>query len=80
MKPKHSPLVQAFNMEPHIEGGWFKEVWKASNTIPHEALGGAYSGARAAASSTYFYFIPVNHLLGIQFYPTSCGCITQEVR
>ncbi|WP_223068923.1 cupin domain-containing protein [Paenibacillus caui] len=53
-----SPLVKALNMERHIEGGWFKETWKSSFRIPHEVLKPKYSGARAAASSTYFLLHP----------------------
>ena len=29
-----SPLVAALNMQPHVEGGWYKEEWKASYQIP----------------------------------------------
>lgn len=58
MEPKQSPLVKALAMEPHVEGGWYKETWKASYTIPHETLGAPYSGARAAASATYFLLHP----------------------
>ncbi|WP_138494652.1 cupin domain-containing protein [Paenibacillus pinistramenti] len=53
-----SPLVKAFDMEQHVEGGWFKELWKSSFEIPHEILKPKYSGARAAASSIYFLLHP----------------------
>lgn len=53
-----SPFVELLGMERHIEGGWFKEMWKASYEIPHEVLGAPYSGARAAASSVYFLLHP----------------------
>jgi predicted cupin superfamily sugar epimerase len=53
-----SPFVKSLNLEPHIEGGWFKEIWKASYEIPKAVLGPQYSGARAAASSTYFLLHP----------------------
>lgn len=58
MERKLSPLVEALNLEPHIEGGWFKEMWKSSFKIPHEVLAPKYSGARASASSTYFLLHP----------------------
>lgn len=57
-KQSLSPLVSLLNLEPHIEGGWFKELWKSSFQIPHEVLKPKYSGARAAASSTYFLLHP----------------------
>lgn len=53
-----SPWVAALGLQPHIEGGWFKEMWKASKLIPSEVLGPAYSAARAAASSVYFVLHP----------------------
>ncbi|WP_127507903.1 cupin domain-containing protein [Paenibacillus humicus] len=53
-----SPFVELLDMDRHIEGGWFKEIWKASYQIPHEVLGDRYSGARAAASSVYFLLHP----------------------
>lgn len=49
-----SPLVAALNMQPHVEGGWYKEEWKASYQIPQSVLPDAYSGPRFSASSTYF--------------------------
>ncbi|WP_276354558.1 cupin domain-containing protein [Cohnella caldifontis] len=53
-----SPLVKVFDLQPHVEGGWFRETWKASFDIPREALGAPYSGARAAASAVYFLLHP----------------------
>uniref|UniRef100_UPI00405391D1 cupin domain-containing protein n=1 Tax=Paenibacillus sp. FSL H8-0537 TaxID=2921399 RepID=UPI00405391D1 len=53
-----SPLVEALGLKPHVEGGWYKELWKASFQIPQELLGEAYSGPRAAASSIYFLLHP----------------------
>ncbi|NBD23328.1 cupin domain-containing protein [Paenibacillus glycinis] len=53
-----SPWVEALDLKPHPEGGWYKELWKASFAIPQEVLGGAYSGARFAATSIYFVLHP----------------------
>ncbi len=53
-----SPLVKAYDLKPHIEGGWYKETWKASFDIPRETLGPHYSGARASASAVYFLLHP----------------------
>lgn len=51
---KLSPLVEQLGLHPHIEGGWYRELWKANFTIPQQVLGEPYSGPRAAASSIYF--------------------------
>ncbi|CAM3002299.1 cupin domain-containing protein [Paenibacillus sediminis] len=53
-----SPLVKALDLKPHVEGGWYKEIWKASFEIPQEVLGKPYSGPRFAASSIYFLLHP----------------------
>ncbi|MCM3129228.1 MULTISPECIES: cupin domain-containing protein [unclassified Paenibacillus] len=53
-----SPLVAALSMEPHPEGGWYKEIWKATYQIPQSVLPGVYSGARPAATSIYFLLHP----------------------
>lgn len=53
-----SPLVQALDLKPHPEGGWYKELWKASFEIPKEVLNEAYSGSRYAATSIYFLLHP----------------------
>lgn len=49
-----SPLVEALGLQPHVEGGWYKRLWKSSVEIPHEVLGDSYSGSRSSASSIYF--------------------------
>ncbi|URN95199.1 MAG: cupin domain-containing protein [Candidatus Pristimantibacillus lignocellulolyticus] len=55
---KLSPYVELLDLKPHIEGGWYKEIWKASFTIPQEVLGAPYSGPRPSASSIYFLLHP----------------------
>lgn len=55
---KVSPLVELLGLQPHVEGGWYRELWKANFTIPQEVLGAPYSGDRAAASSIYFLLHP----------------------
>ncbi|NIK78154.1 hypothetical protein FHS15_003292 [Paenibacillus castaneae] len=53
-----SPLVQQLDLKPHVEGGWYKEIWKAGFEIPQEVLGAPYSGPRFSASSIYFLLHP----------------------
>lgn len=53
-----SPLVQSLDLKRHVEGGWYKEIWKAGFEIPQEVLGAPYSGPRFAASSIYFLLHP----------------------
>lgn len=53
-----SPLVQTLDLKQHVEGGWYREIWKAGFEIPQEVLGAPYSGPRFAASSIYFLLHP----------------------
>jgi uncharacterized protein len=53
-----SPLVHALDLKQHREGGWYKELWKASFEIPKDVLNEAYSGSRYAATSIYFLLHP----------------------
>lgn len=53
-----SPLVKALDLQQHPEGGWYKELWKASFEIPQQVLGEAYSGPRFSATSIYFLLHP----------------------
>ncbi|WP_328670345.1 cupin domain-containing protein [Streptomyces sp. NBC_00322] len=49
-----SPLVPLLGLEPHIEGGWFKETWRtAGSTTPR-----GYPGPRAYATGIYFLLHP----------------------
>ncbi|WP_038596094.1 cupin domain-containing protein [Paenibacillus sabinae] len=53
-----SPFVELLGLERHVEGGWFKEIWKSSVQIPQDLLGKDYSGPRPAASTIYFLLHP----------------------
>ncbi|MDT3429110.1 putative cupin superfamily sugar epimerase [Paenibacillus forsythiae] len=53
-----SPFVELLGLERHVEGGWFKEIWKSSVQIPRDLLGEDYSGSRPAASTIYFLLHP----------------------
>jgi predicted cupin superfamily sugar epimerase len=53
-------LKRMLGLEPHPrEGGWFRQTWKAEETIPPEALPkGRYSGARSAGTAIYYLLEP----------------------
>jgi hypothetical protein len=64
MSPEMSAAVlkKMLGLEPHPrEGGWFRQTWKAEETIPREALPGErYSGARSAGTAIYYLLEPDN--------------------
>ena len=47
-------LIQKYAMQPHHEGGWYKESYKSSEYIPHAALPERFSGARVFSTAIYF--------------------------
>jgi uncharacterized protein len=52
--PDISDLVTRLGLQPHVEGGWFRETWKTSDdTVPD-----GYGGARAFATGIYFLLHP----------------------
>ena len=41
-------------MNAHPEGGWYKEVYRSSGSIPHKALPTEFTGSRSYCTSIYF--------------------------
>ncbi len=58
LSPERSPLVAQLGLEPHVEGGYYRELWRSEVVLPQAILGERYSGARASASSIYFLLHP----------------------
>jgi hypothetical protein len=46
--------IEKLNLEKHPEGGWFKEVYRASEILSEQALSGNFSGARNISTSIYY--------------------------
>lgn len=51
----NDPIIEHFHLEPHPEGGYYREYFRAPLTVatPH--------GDRSAATSIWFY-LPIGHL------------------
>lgn len=47
-------LAGLLGMEPHPEGGWYKETWRSEVTFTPEG----YDGPRASATAIYFLLAP----------------------
>lgn len=45
--------IEKLRLEPHPEGGYFRQTYKSDLTIAHGALPG-FNGARAASTAIYF--------------------------
>ncbi|MEU0541314.1 cupin domain-containing protein [Nocardia sp. NPDC005978] len=51
---RRSPLVDALDLLPHPEGGWFRETWRSA----HSFTPSGYPGARAAGTGIYYVLGP----------------------
>ncbi|MDX2270887.1 MAG: cupin domain-containing protein [Cyanobacteriota bacterium] len=47
-------LIKDLHLQPHPEGGYYRETWRSSLTLAAEALPGGYSGSRAAGTLILF--------------------------
>ena len=47
-------LIQQYNLEPHPEGGWYKQSYKSKEQIAATALPERFSGDRAFSTAIYF--------------------------
>jgi len=48
------PLAEQFDLQPHPEGGWFRETFRSNTSINPDG----YAGPRAAATAIYFVLHP----------------------
>lgn len=46
--------IQALDLQPHPEGGWYRESYRAPELIPPEGLPERFVGARSFATAIYF--------------------------
>lgn len=47
-------LIERYRLEPHPEGGWYKEYYRSTEQVPANGLPGRYNGPRSFATSIYF--------------------------
>ncbi len=52
--PTVEQLVNQFQLEPHPEGGFFRETYRASEKIPHGSLPKRFKGDRSYSTAVYF--------------------------
>ena len=46
--------IENLGLKPHPEGGYYKEAYRATESIPHAALPPRFSGERSFATSIYY--------------------------
>lgn len=47
-------LVRTLELSPHPEGGFYREIYRSTETLAREALPTRFGGARAFATAIYF--------------------------
>jgi uncharacterized protein len=50
--------AEPLGLQPHPEGGWFAETYRAAVELPASALPPGYDGPRALATSIVFVLLP----------------------
>ena len=48
------PLAERFDLQPHPEGGWYRQTWKSATTFTPDG----FPGERASATAIYFLLNP----------------------
>ena len=47
-------LIEQYSLEPHPEGGWYKQTYKSTEQIAAEALPGRFGAGRVFSTAIYF--------------------------
>jgi uncharacterized protein len=47
-------LIKKYDLQPHPEGGWYKETYKSTEMIPSNALPVRFSANRVFSTAIYF--------------------------
>lgn len=46
--------IRALDLQPHPEGGYFRETYRSGEILPGSGLPGRYGGDRAVSTAIYF--------------------------
>ncbi len=57
--PSLDVMIDRLDLEPHPEGGYFRETWRSDLTLPADALSDDHDGPRSAGTSI-LYLLPDN--------------------
>ncbi len=53
-------LIDKLQLQPHPEGGFYRETWRSNLCLPQSILPAAYTGNRSAGTSILF-LLPTGH-------------------
>lgn len=60
MSKKVEEIVDSLKMEPHPEGGFYKETYRSKEVVPQSVLGNEFSGDRNCCTAIYFLLTSEN--------------------
>jgi predicted cupin superfamily sugar epimerase len=49
-----SRLIKQYSLQPHPEGGWYRQTYKSNGLIPAESLSPTFNGSRPFSTAIYF--------------------------
>jgi uncharacterized protein len=58
--PAATDLITALELQPHPEGGFYRETWRSDLMLPQSALPAGYGGDRSAGTAILF-LLPTGH-------------------
>jgi uncharacterized protein len=79
-------IIAALGLVPHPrEGGWFREIYRAAETLPAHALGARYAGPRAVSTAIYYLLTPMtfsalHRLAGDEIFHFYAGDPVEQLR
>ena len=53
-RPTAEDIITALDLQPHPEGGYYRETYRGELTLPADALPASYAGPRAIATGIYY--------------------------
>lgn len=60
LPPAVNQLIEALQLQPHPEGGFYRETWRSDLSLPQSALPACYTGDRSAGTAILF-LLPTGH-------------------
>ncbi len=54
MDPAVKNIIECYNMQPHPEGGYYKETYRSQEVVDQKALPQRFSGQRQFSTAIYF--------------------------
>ena len=84
--PEAAAIINALGLVPHPkEGGWFRETYRAAETLPAHVLGARHAGPRAVSTAIYYLltattFSALHRLAGDEVFHFYAGDPVEQLR